>query len=70
VACMQPRHCAPDISRQWANFAESNRGSIVAGKYADLVLLSNDLFRIPKERIRDARVVYTRVGGKQEYRDF
>src|SRR5437899_10998879 len=26
VACMQPRHCAPDITRQWANSVGPARG--------------------------------------------
>ncbi len=150
VACMQPRHCAPDITDQWAkavgperskyawafrslrdsgatlafasdwnvaemdplvgiytaltrkgldgkpdggwipeqtidletairgytlngayaNFVEQNRGSITPGKYADLVLLSDDLFKLPKEKIKDAKVVLTMVGGKPVYRAF
>ncbi|PYX54978.1 MAG: hypothetical protein DMG73_18340, partial [Acidobacteria bacterium] len=48
-----------------ANFAEQNRGSIRAGKYADLVMLSDDLFKIPAENIKDAKVVWTMVGGKE-----
>jgi hypothetical protein len=146
VACMQPRHCAPDISARWAesvgparwprawtfrslkeagatlafssdwnvaemdplvgiytaltrrgldgeppggwvpeqtvdletalraytldgayaNFVEDDRGSVTPGKYADLILLSEDLFRLPPEKIKDARVVWVMVGGKEE----
>jgi len=58
------------INGAWANFAEGNRGSITAGKYADLILLSDDLFEIPPEKVKDARVVLTLVGGKEEYRAF
>jgi predicted amidohydrolase YtcJ len=46
-----------------ANFLEKDRGSVTAGKYADLVLLSEDLFRIPPARIKDVRAVMTLVGG-------
>ena len=46
-----------------ANFLEKDRGSVTAGKYADLVLLSEDLFRIPPSRIKDVRAVMTIVGG-------
>jgi predicted amidohydrolase YtcJ len=46
-----------------ANFLEKDRGSVTAGKYADLVLLSEDLFRIPPSRIKDVRAVMTLVGG-------
>jgi hypothetical protein len=150
VACMQPRHCAPDITGQWAkavgpirskyawafrslrdsgatlafssdwnvaemepligiytaltrkgldgkpeggwipeqtidletairgytlngayaNFVEQNRGSITPGKYADLVMVSDDLFKIAPEKIRNARVVWTMVGGHEVYRRF
>ena len=52
-----------------ANFLETNRGSISAGKYADLVMLSEDLFRMPAERIKDVRVVLTLVGGREAYRE-
>ena len=150
VACMQPRHCAPDITGQWAkavgparskyawafrslrdsgatlafasdwnvaemepligiytaltrkgldgkpdrgwipeqtidletairgytmngayaNFVEQNRGSITPGKYADLVLISDDLFKIPADKIKDAKVVWTVVNGQEVYRAF
>jgi hypothetical protein len=146
VACMQPRHCAPDISARWAesvgparwprawtfrnlkeagavlafssdwnvaemdplagiytaltrrgldgepsggwvpeqtvdletalraytldgayaNFVEGSRGSVAPGKYADLILLSDDLFRLPPEKIKDARVVWVMLGGREE----
>ena len=54
----------------YANFAEQNRGSITPGKYADLVLLSDDLFQIPKDKIKDDKVVWTMVGGKEVYKAF
>lgn len=54
----------------YANFIESTRGSITPGKYADLVLLSNDLFQIPKDKIKDDKVVWTMVGGKEVWKAF
>jgi len=54
----------------WANFVEDNRGSLVAGKYADLVLLSGDMFAMEPDKIKDVTVVWTVVGGKEEYRGF
>ena len=54
----------------YANFVEGNRGSIAPGKYADLILLSDDLFEIPADRIKDARVVLTLVGGREAHRSF
>ena len=48
----------------FAEFAEKEKGSIEAGKLADLTVLDKDLFVLPPDRIRDARVVMTVVGGK------
>jgi len=56
------------INGAYANFAEANRGSIVPGKYADLIMLSDNLFSIPPEKIRDAHVLLTLVGGREIYR--
>jgi predicted amidohydrolase YtcJ len=51
----------------YAEFAEKDKGSIETGKLADLVVLDKDLFTLPADRIRDARVVMTVVGGKAVY---
>lgn len=50
-----------------ACFAERDRGSIVAGKQADLIVLSENLFALDERdprRILDARVDHTIVGGE------
>lgn len=52
------------INGAYANFVEQNRGSIAIGKYADLVMISDNLFEIPADQIKDAKVVWTMVGGK------
>jgi predicted amidohydrolase YtcJ len=57
------------INGAYANFVEQNRGSITPGKYADLVMLSDDLFKIPPQKIKDVKVVWTMVGGKQMVAD-
>jgi predicted amidohydrolase YtcJ len=57
------------INGAWANFVEGNRGSLVPGKYADMVLVSEDIFTIPVERIKDSRTVWTVVGGKEVYKE-
>ncbi len=51
----------------YAEFQESEKGSITAGKLADMVLLSDDIFRIEPSRIRDTKVLKTFVGGKLIY---
>lgn len=50
-----------------ASFEEDIKGTLQAGKVADFVLLSENLFQIAPERIKDVRVVNTWVGGKQVY---
>jgi len=53
------------INGAYANFIEHNRGSITPGKYADLVLISENLFKIQPEKIKDVKVEWTIIGGKQ-----
>jgi hypothetical protein len=53
----------------WANFLERDRGSISPGKYADLVVVSDDLLAIPPEAIPKARILLTLVGGREIWRD-
>jgi predicted amidohydrolase YtcJ len=48
----------------YAEFQEKEKGSISAGKLADMVLLSDDIFSIAPEKIRDVRVEKTILGGK------
>lgn len=48
----------------YAEFQEREKGSITPGKLADVVLLSDDIFSIPPEEIRNVRVLKTFVGGK------
>jgi hypothetical protein len=56
------------IQGAYANFLEGDRGSIAPGKYADLILLSDDLFGLPPDKVKDARVLLTLVGGDEVYR--
>jgi predicted amidohydrolase YtcJ len=48
----------------YAEFQEKEKGSITAGKLADMVLLSDDIFSIAPEKIRDVKVRNTILGGK------
>jgi predicted amidohydrolase YtcJ len=48
----------------YAEFQEKEKGSITPGKLADMVLLSDDIFSIAPEKIRDVRVLKTFVGGR------
>ncbi len=51
----------------YAEFAEKEKGSLTAGKFADIVVLDSDLFALAPEKIKDAKVVSTVVGGKIVY---
>jgi predicted amidohydrolase YtcJ len=42
-------------------------GSLSPGKYADFVVLDQDIMRVPVEEILDTHVVATYVGGKAVY---
>jgi hypothetical protein len=59
---------ASTLGSAFANFTESDRGSLTPGKYADLVVLDRDLFALedPLE-ILDTRVAVTVTGGRIVY---
>ena len=48
---------------------EAERGSIEAGKLADLAVLSQDILAVPPDAIRDTKALMTMVGGKVVYRN-
>jgi len=48
---------------------ENVRGSIAAGKIADLVVLDRNLFKIPASEIHAVKVLATYFEGKEVYRD-
>ena len=52
----------------YASFEESSKGSLTAGKLADVVLLDRDIISIPPEQIIDVRVERTIIGGKTVYK--
>ena len=56
-------------SAAYAAFEEKAKGSISAGKLADLVVLSQDLGSIPVDRIVETKILYTIVGGKVVFND-
>jgi predicted amidohydrolase YtcJ len=48
---------------------EKERGSIEAGKLADLAVLSQNILDVPPDAIRDTKAFMTVVGGKVVYRN-
>jgi len=43
------------------------KGSLEPGKYADLTVLSDDIFTMPKENLKDVKALKTIVGGNVVY---
>jgi predicted amidohydrolase YtcJ len=56
------------INNAYLTFDERLKGSIEAGKLADLVVLSDDILTCPDERMEHMTVEMTIVGGKVVYR--
>ena len=52
----------------YASRQEADLGTLEPGKRADLVVLSDDVFTCPDERIPDIRPVLTLVGGQVAFR--
>jgi predicted amidohydrolase YtcJ len=51
----------------YAEFQEKEKGSISSGKLADFVVLSDDIFKIPPEAIKNVKVEATYLGGRLVY---
>jgi predicted amidohydrolase YtcJ len=51
----------------YAGFQEKEMGSITAGKYADFVVLDQDIMRVPAEMVLKTQVVETWIGGRRVY---
>jgi predicted amidohydrolase YtcJ len=60
------RHYTVDAA--YASFDESQKGTITPGKFADFVVLSQDLLALPPERLLEAKVLLTVMSGRETYR--
>ena len=50
-------------------FEESTKGTIEEGKNADFVILSDNIYECPKDKIKDIKVLATIKNGKTLYKD-
>jgi len=55
------------LTSAYAEFAESDKGSLEPGKLADLAVLSQDIFTIPAQDLPKTESVLTLVGGRVVY---
>jgi hypothetical protein len=55
------------LAGAYASFEENLKGSLTPGKWADMVVLDHDLFELEPERIPEAKVVMTVLGGEIVY---
>jgi predicted amidohydrolase YtcJ len=52
------------LGSAYARFSEDTLGSLEPGKFADLAVLSQDVFRVAPDQIANTHVITTIVGGK------
>lgn len=52
----------------YLTFEENTKGSIAPGRYADMVVLAEDIMTVPAKRLERMNVLMTMVGGKTAYR--
>lgn len=51
----------------WVGFEENDKGTLEAGKLADIAVLADDPFTMAPEKIRELKVEMTIVGGEIKY---
>jgi predicted amidohydrolase YtcJ len=75
---LSPKEVIPDLlavikihtlNSAYQMHREREMGSITIGKHADLLVLSQNLFEVPVEKISDTKVLLTIFDGKPVYRD-
>jgi hypothetical protein len=58
---------ASTLTAAYAEFAETEKGSLVPGKLADLAVISQDIFSVPPPELPKTESVLTLVGGQVVY---
>ncbi|MDJ1473061.1 amidohydrolase [Xanthocytophaga flava] len=55
----------------WAaksNFEEKEKGSLEPGKFADFIILNQDLMKVESQKVLETKVIATFIGGEQVYK--
>lgn len=52
------------VKPAYSSFEEDVKGTLELGKYADMVILSDDIFKTETNRIKDIKIEKTIIGGK------
>jgi hypothetical protein len=55
------------INGAFLTFEEDIKGSLEAGKLADLIILSDDIISCPEEKIDEIKIIKTILGGRSVY---
>jgi predicted amidohydrolase YtcJ len=56
------------VNNAFAAFEDDVKGTLSVGKLADITVLTRDISSVPDDEIRQAKVVYTIVGGQIVYK--
>ena len=56
------------INNAYITFTEDEKGSLEAGKLADLIVLDRDILECPTDEVKDIQVKQTYLGGKLVFR--
>jgi predicted amidohydrolase YtcJ len=55
------------VNAAYLSFEEDVKGSIEAGKLADLIVIDRDILTCPEDEIKETRVLRTILGGRTVY---
>ncbi|HCU99485.1 MAG TPA: hypothetical protein DGM69_09090 [Chloroflexi bacterium] len=55
------------IGPAYASYSENQLGSLMPGKFADLVILDQDIYKCPNYKIHSTTVLGTLIGGRWKY---
>jgi hypothetical protein len=64
---VEPAIRAYTLGSAYAEFEDHRKGTLAPGKFADLIVLSQDITRAPPQEILRTEVLLTLVGGTTVY---